>query len=169
MSVLTKRRVSQNHEALFRWHLPVETICVIYLAVGKLPGEYPTASSRFHHLFDRNTKLSFFFLFFLLIYFGVEAFFLLLSSPFHYVDSVLSHMDPREFISSKRQCSWLSIFFSYTDTTVIIDRHGRTISCLIRYPPTFLFLRNCHFFPPLFFLLFIRANPCKWNGFDIDF
>lgn len=25
----------------FRWHLPIERICIIYFPLGKLPGEYP--------------------------------------------------------------------------------------------------------------------------------
>lgn len=163
----------------FRWHLPIQRICIIYFPLGKLPGEYPDhiivlpSSNRSKH----------------------EA---ILSPPYFNLPSIPSSLIPLLFSVSlpfltnfgSTRIDFFETWISPTFDLLIVRLYRYYIS-LWKNDSTFnqmvtvdfSFSRSTvifflAFFPLLllfffiiiiFFLFSIQANPRKWNGFDIDF
>lgn len=164
----------------FRWHLPIQRICIIYFPLGKLPGEYPDriivlpSSNRSKH----------------------EA---ILPPPPHFnLPSIPSSLIPLLFsVSLPFLTNFGSTRIDFFETWIsptfdlLIVRLYRCYISLWKNDSTFnqmvtvdfSFSRSTvifflAFFPLLllfffiiiiFFLFSIQANPRKWNGFDIDF
>lgn len=161
----------------FRWHLPIERICIIYFPLGKLPGEYPDriivlpSSNRSKHeailpslpslpilIFP---PLSFPFcspcLSFLTNFGSARIDFFEISSTFDLL--IVIYISLWKNDSTFNQ---MVDFFPFLGST-------RNFSLDLFFLLLLLFFIFYYYCCCFFFFFSIQANPRKWNGFDIDF
>lgn len=140
----------------FRWHLPIERICIIYFPLGKLPGEYPD------HIIvlpsSNRSKHEAILPFPPLLHFNLPFMLFSHSSFVPCLSFLTNFVDPCELISSKHEYSRLSIFLLF-DYIVVIYRYGRTILRLNQTVDFFFFSLDCNFFLGLFFFHYYYFFP----------